>query len=178
MRFLITSLGATEVQYNNKAFAVSAFAINPPIDNTNTKSAALLTELSNALATVASGLSSIGMNAASNRNDPIIHHATRVRHVIKLRRQRNRLFPHALFADAQWDILLDLTLARLEGKQVMVSSVAIAAAVPTTTALRTIKTMLDAGLVERLPDTVDRRRHYLSISDDAFKNMMSIIASS
>jgi hypothetical protein len=40
-----------------------------------------------------------------------------------------------LFADPGWDILLDLYAARQEGKQVSVSSLCIAAAVPPTTAL-------------------------------------------
>jgi hypothetical protein len=98
-----------------------------------------------------------------------------LRREIKARRLRERMLPDGLFADPAWDILLDLTLARLEGRQTPVSSLCIAAAVPTTTALRWIKTLLDRGLIERRPDPDDRRRHYIHVSDSAFAMMMQLM---
>lgn len=98
-----------------------------------------------------------------------------LRREIKARRLRERLFPEGLFADPAWDILLDLTLARLEGRQTPVSSLCIAAAVPTTTALRWIKTLLDRELIERRPDPDDRRRHYIHVSEAAFAMMMQLL---
>lgn len=93
-----------------------------------------------------------------------------LRREIKARRTRERLLPEGLFADPAWDILLDLTLARLDGRQTPVSSLCIAAAVPTTTALRWIKTLLDRGLIER-------RRHYIHASDETFAMMMKLMGS-
>jgi len=98
-----------------------------------------------------------------------------LRREIKARRLRERILPDGLFADPAWDILLDLTLARLEGRQTPVSSLCIAAAVPTTTALRWIKTLLDRGLIERRPDPDDRRRHYIHVSDATFAMMMQLM---
>ncbi|WP_416907370.1 MAG: MarR family transcriptional regulator [Polymorphobacter sp.] len=99
-----------------------------------------------------------------------------LRREIKARRLRERMLPEGLFADPAWDILLDLTLARLEGRQTPVSSLCIAASVPTTTALRWIKTLLERGLIERRPDPDDRRRHYIHISETPFETMMTLMA--
>ena len=46
------------------------------------------------------------------------------------------MFGEGLFADPAWDIMLDLFAARIEGKDITVSSAGIAACVPPTTALR------------------------------------------
>jgi hypothetical protein len=98
-----------------------------------------------------------------------------LRREIKARRLRERMLPEGLFADPGWDILLDLTLARLEERQTPVSSLCIAASVPTTTALRWIKTLLDRGLIERRPDPDDRRRHYIHLCDESFETMMTLM---
>ncbi len=90
--------------------------------------------------------------------------AARIRAHIKARRLRETFFPAGLFADPAWDILLDLGAARREGRQVSVSSLCIAAAVPTTTALRWIKTMVDSGMLIRRPDTVDGRRAFIELA--------------
>lgn len=90
--------------------------------------------------------------------------AARIRAHIKARRLRETFFPAGLFADPAWDILLDLGAARREGRQVSVSSLCIAAAVPTTTALRWIKTMVDSGLLLRRADTVDARRAFIELA--------------
>lgn len=90
-----------------------------------------------------------------------------VRGAIRLRRLRDRFFDAALFADPAWDMLLDLFAARLEGEQVAVSSLCIAAAVPPTTALRWIKAMTDNGMFERHADPTDGRRVFIRLADPA-----------
>ncbi|MGL6043707.1 MAG: hypothetical protein ACRC1J_07265, partial [Sandaracinobacteroides sp.] len=55
--------------------------------------------------------------------------ASRIRAHIKARRQRERFFDAALFADPVWDILLDLSASRMEDRPVSVSSLCIAASV-------------------------------------------------
>lgn len=91
--------------------------------------------------------------------------AASIRAVIRARRLRERFLEPALFADPAWDILLDLMAARLEGTAVSVSSLCIAAAVPTTTGLRWIKTLTDAGLLTRVADPDDRRRYFVALAD-------------
>lgn len=99
--------------------------------------------------------------------------AVLVRRIIKLRRDRERFFPAEILADPAWDILLDLTAARLEDKAVPVSSLCIAAAVPTTTALRWIRSLTDAGMLHRRLDTSDARRSHVALTDTAADAMLA-----
>ncbi len=115
---------------------------------------------------------------------PIDHDAplaSEIRSMIRLRRMRDRFFDSELFADPAWDMLLDLAAARLERKQVAVSSLCIAAAVPPTTALRWIKAMTDNGLFERCADPEDGRRIFIRLADhtaDAMANYLAAIKKS
>lgn len=90
-----------------------------------------------------------------------------VRRVIRQRQLRARFLDGELFADPAWDMLLDLTAARIEGQRVSVTSLCIAANVPPTTALRWIGQMVEAGLFERVHDETDRRRVFIALSDKA-----------
>src|SRR5690348_11712896 len=65
----------------------------------------------------------------------------------RLRRRRERLFPTPLFSEPGWDLLLDLFIAESEGKRVSITSACIAAAVPTTTAVRCLKQLESLGFV-------------------------------
>ena len=73
-----------------------------------------------------------------------------VRNLIRHRRRREQLFGAEVFADPVWDILLDLYASHHEGKNVAVTSLCIAAAVPPTTALRT-EDLRAAGLRRTKP---------------------------
>ncbi len=99
--------------------------------------------------------------------------AALVRRLLKLRRDRARFLPDEIFADPAWDMLLDLTAARLEGKPVPVSSLCIASAVPTTTALRWIRSLSEAGLLERSTDPRDARRTWIGLSPDTADAMLA-----
>lgn len=105
-------------------------------------------------------------------------HANRaeIRRIQRTRRLRTAYFDAVLFADPAWDMLLDLTAARLDGQRVAVSSLCIAAAVPPTTALRWIKTLTDCGLFLRAADPADGRRVFIELSDDAARGMRAYLA--
>lgn len=96
-----------------------------------------------------------------------------VRQVIKIRRARDRFFPPELFSDPAWDMLLDLTAAGLENRMVSVSSLCIAAAVPTTTALRWIRNLCDSGIFERRIDPCDARRALVQLSPSTSVAMLA-----
>jgi DNA-binding MarR family transcriptional regulator len=83
------------------------------------------------------------------------------------RQLRAAFMPTALFAEPAWDMLLDLYAAYYEGKEVSVSSLCIAANVPSTTALRSIETMTEQGCLIRRRDPKDGRRIFLALSDAA-----------
>jgi hypothetical protein len=99
-----------------------------------------------------------------------------IRAFIRLRRMRGQHFTPELFADPAWDIPLDLTAARLEGRMVAVSSLCIAAAVPATTALRWITQMTEQAILIRKPDPADGRRVFIGLSDAAITAMDAYLA--
>ena len=92
--------------------------------------------------------------------------AETVRTIIRARRLRARYFSEELFADPAWDMLLDLLQAEIAQLRVPVSSLCIAAAVPATTALRWLKTLVGQGLFIRRPDPHDGRRVYVELAHD------------
>lgn len=99
-----------------------------------------------------------------------------VRRIIRQRQLRARFFEGDLFADPAWDMLLDLTAARVEHVRVSVTSLCIASGVPPTTALRWIGQMTDAGLLQRVDDETDRRRAFITLTDKAADSMARYFA--
>ncbi len=97
--------------------------------------------------------------------------------IIKARRNRQKFFEGDLFSDPSWDILLELTAAHLNGRQESVTSLAIAASVPASTAIRKIRELADRNLIHRWTDPNDARRIFVSLTDDAAKRMMAMLAS-
>jgi hypothetical protein len=91
--------------------------------------------------------------------------AIRAREMSRQRQLRAAFLPASLFAEPAWDMLLDLYAAHYEGKQVSVSSLCIAANVPSTTALRSIEAMTEQGCLVRRRDPNDGRRIFLTLSD-------------
>lgn len=120
-------------------------------------------------ARVAAALTELAGGATAEPVRPVT--AARIRAHVKARRNRERFFAAELFADPVWDILLDLAASRLEGRPVSVSSLCIAANVPTTTALRTIKQMVDRGLLVRRGDPTDARRTFIAMAATAERGM-------
>jgi hypothetical protein len=99
-----------------------------------------------------------------------------IRRIIRQRQLRARFFDGDLFADPAWDMLLDLTAARVEHTRVSVTSLCIASGVPPTTALRWIGQMTDAGLLARVEDETDRRRAFITLTDKAADAMARYFA--
>jgi DNA-binding MarR family transcriptional regulator len=86
---------------------------------------------------------------------------------LKARRLREEMFGPGLFADPAWDILLDLYSAEAKGQCVQISSLASAARVPHSTAIRWAKVMTRAGLMVRHKDPTDARRIHVCLSPGA-----------
>ena len=107
---------------------------------------------------------------------PALPVARLVRSIIRQRQMRARFFPGDFFADPAWDMLLDLTAARVEKARVSVTSLCIASGVPPTTALRWISQMTEAGLLRREEDTQDRRRAFIALSEKAADAMARYFA--
>ena len=84
--------------------------------------------------------------------------------VYRDRRRRARHLPTRLLGEPAWDILLDLYVAAGRGHTVSVSNACLAAAAPASTALRWLNHLEAEGLVERLADKADARRHYVRLT--------------
>ena len=89
--------------------------------------------------------------------------------LIALRRGRQGAGLPRLFADPAWDMLLDLFVAKCDGRLISVSSLCIASGVPQSTAHRWIQALVDEMAVRRRADPVDRRRIFVAIADEAFE---------
>jgi hypothetical protein len=96
----------------------------------------------------------------------------------RARRQRERYFGQlaVAFAEPAWDIMLDLFIARREGRRVSVSSATIAADVPPTTALRWIAYLEENRILSREPDPTDRRRFWLCLEEAAHEQMVRYLS--
>jgi DNA-binding MarR family transcriptional regulator len=97
----------------------------------------------------------------------------------RIRRKRDALFAdlfgEGLFADPAWDLLLDLYIQTSSHRKISVSSACVAAAVPTTTALRYVSDLIRRGLIERSPHPGDGRSHLLSLTIPAIKGMEKLL---
>ena len=124
-----------------------------------------------ALADRSLGYAAPPADPVSARADP-----AEIRRVIRARRARDKVFGARLFEDPAWDILLDLFAAHLEGGDVSVSSLCIAAAVAPTTALRWIGRMTSTGLLVRTQDAADKRRALITLSERGLAGMQRYAA--
>ena len=141
-------------------------------DVTADKNAVRLRQLSDEVSRIAATLSRLStgpeattrvMEAEPQGDAPAISVET-IRAIIRARRLRSRYFDEELFADPAWDMLLDLFNAEISNMRVPVSSLCIAAAVPATTGLRWLKTMVQQGIFVRKADPHDGRRVFVELA--------------
>jgi len=169
------------------ALAIATSRVGTPLrlsDVATDKSAARLRQLSDEVSRIAATLARLSTGPApapraieatvSGDLPPIS--AETVRSVIRARRLRSRYFSEELFADPAWDMLLDLLQAEISHLRVPVSSLCIAAAVPATTALRWLKTMVSKGLFIRRADPHDGRRVFVELAPEASRALRSYFA--
>lgn len=87
-----------------------------------------------------------------------------IRELLRKEMKRREIGGGELFGDPAWEMLLDLLLAKIEGRRVSVSSACIASGAPMSTALRLVRRLVGESVLCRLPDEHDRRRHFLVIN--------------
>lgn len=160
------------------ALAIATASAGMPLrvsDVAADKNADRLRQLSEEVSRIASTLARLSTGPASTPKSVIepVHggdlphlSADTVRAVIRARRLRSRYFSEGLFADPAWDMLLDLLQAEISHLRVPVSSLCIAAAVPATTALRWLKTLVSQGLFVRRADPHDGRRVFVELAPE------------
>jgi DNA-binding response OmpR family regulator len=89
----------------------------------------------------------------------------------RLQEARSTVFGQAVMPEPAWEMLAELMRARLAGQHVSVTSLALASASPTTTALRRIEELIQGGLVVRVPDPSDKRRTYVELTPSGVTRM-------
>ena len=94
----------------------------------------------------------------------------------RIRRLRARHLPGLSLGEPAWDILLDLAVAQYWHRETSVTSLCIAADVPSTTALRWISSMTKAGVIVRRACQRDGRRSFLAISPTTYQAMLAVAA--
>ena len=87
------------------------------------------------------------------------------------RRRRARHFDAEMFAEPAWDMLLDLFIAKVRGKQMRTLSLCIASEVPETTALRWIGVLERHGLVARHLAEHDHRLRLIALTTKGYRVM-------
>jgi hypothetical protein len=169
------------------ALAIAAASASVPhrlSDIASDQNAARLRQLSDEVSRIAATLArlSAGPAAVAPAPEPVHKDETlevsieTIRAVIRARRMRARYFPEELFADPAWDMLLDLLQAEISHLRVPVSSLCIAAAVPATTALRWLKSMVSQGVFLRRADPHDGRRVFVELAPEASRALRRYFA--
>ena len=85
--------------------------------------------------------------------------------------RRNDFFCPEALSEVAWNLLLELFVVRRERRRVCIKSACIAAGGSPTTVLRVMANLERVGLVERIPDSVDRRRSFIRITDAGCDSM-------
>lgn len=84
--------------------------------------------------------------------------------LIREREMVRQTFGRSLCANATWDMILALYLARHDSKKMMLTALCAASHVPEATAYRKIDELERRGLILRDNDPLDRRRVYVGLS--------------
>ncbi|SNT03402.1 MarR family winged helix-turn-helix transcriptional regulator [Sphingopyxis indica] len=92
---------------------------------------------------------------------------------IQMRRMRRSHFGTAQLSGPSWDMMLDLMLARIHGRQLSASDLATGAGVPLSSGLRMIAALEQQGLLVRMIDEKDRRRSLVHLTDAGTEQMES-----
>jgi DNA-binding MarR family transcriptional regulator len=96
--------------------------------------------------------------------------------ILRVRRQRNKVFGTDLFGDPAWDILLELYASERTGRRLSISGACYASGVPSTTALRWISRLERGGWIRRIGDPLDRRRSWLMLTEGSEKKMSELLS--
>lgn len=87
------------------------------------------------------------------------------------RRNRERFFEKKIFGEPGWDMLLELYAGEMNDEKISTSNLILSSSAPSSTALRWIKHLEDAGLVAKKSSHLDGRVQYQRITNAGFDSM-------
>lgn len=99
----------------------------------------------------------------------------RIRAMLRERKVRARVFDSSTLVDPSWDMLLDLMLAHIEGRQTYLFSLCAASGLPVTNTKRRIEQLIADGLVRREDDQTDRRRVLVRLTESGLERLSAYI---
>lgn len=109
------------------------------------------------------------------RETPAPQPPARIRAMLRAHKVRARLFPDVAVVDPNWDMLLDLLLARLENRQIYLTSLCLVSGLPITNAKRRVEQLIAADLMRRTDDPTDGRRVLISLTDSAVERLSAYL---
>ena len=119
---------------------------------------------------IASGrLSNGGGNAEPSMPADLV---ARAREQLAVRKARRRYFPADLFHEPAWEMLVALFIIYQTDHSMNVKALVSCSDAPATTSQRWIDHLHKSGLIDRVTDTVDRRRIDISLSDRGYDAMV------
>ena len=80
------------------------------------------------------------------------------------RRRRDKELPCIRLGEPNWDMILDLYIATLEGRRVDMSGFCLASGVAPTTAVRYVEILIEDGFLARVADMRDGRRTFITMT--------------
>jgi len=142
----------------------------------------LIRDLSSKLGAIAGEFSSradqiIASSRASNGGGTADPHApvdlvAQARAQLAVRKARRRYFPVDLFHEPAWEMLVALFIIHDTDHSMNVKALVSCSDAPATTSQRWIDHLHKSGLIDRVTDTVDRRRIDISLSDRGYEAMV------
>lgn len=100
----------------------------------------------------------------------------RISFSIQMRRTRKSHFGSNQLSGPTWDMMLDLMLAKTNGRELSASDLATGAGVPLSSGLRMIAALEQLQLAERFTDERDRRRSIVRLTEQGSTSMASYFA--
>jgi DNA-binding MarR family transcriptional regulator len=82
---------------------------------------------------------------------------------------RSDLLPDVPKASVPWLILLDVFIAHVRKRRLCVTDVSFLTGLPSTTSLRWLEVLEGEGFISRMPDSKDKRRWFLEMTDAGVK---------
>ena len=97
------------------------------------------------------------------------------RRVLEARARNAKHFPKEVFRDAAWEMMLEIFIAKEEGRTLCVKHVVIASGESATGAMRRIEGLEHAKLIKRTADPMDHRRVRVELTPAGYSAMVALL---
>ena len=94
--------------------------------------------------------------------------------LLRQRRARDRYFGSSLFGEPAWDIMLELMIARIDGREMKLSELGVGNSAPETATREYIDELAAAKLIERYDDGEETGDCLLALSSEAARRMAEL----